>query len=272
MEPKPPPDGVPMSTGEAPARPLKSLPPGSMAAVAAIAVIVTTLAIVMPPGFAASFSPMMRDPGGTPIRWNPCEPIHYVTNLENAPASATADVARAVQRIEKASGLTFVFDGPTDEPLSLERQSYQPERYGETWAPVLIGWVRDGDNDVGLKLPELGLGVPFPVRGETGEYSYVSGLVAINADFDAPPGFASTTDHGSLVLHELGHLVGMGHVSASEEVMFPEADAKSPTDWGAGDRLGLALLGRASGCVPEPGVRPTQGDWRGVDFPDEPQL
>jgi hypothetical protein len=242
-----------------------------MAGVASIAVIVTTLAIVVPPGFAASFSPMMRDPQGAPIRWNPCEPIHYVINLDNAPPSAAADVKSAVERIEAASGLTFALDGPTDEVPSLERGSYQPERYGERWAPVLIGWVRDEDNEVRLELPELGLGVPIPVRAVDGTYSYVSGVLAINADFETPPGFASTTDHGSLVLHELGHLVGMGHVSAYEEVMYPTADEKSPTDWGPGDRLGLALLGRANGCVETPPAHPTQGDWE-VDFPDQPEL
>ena len=264
--------GTPVVTSEPPQRPLRTLPPGLMAAVAALAIILTTFAVVLPPGFAASFSPMMRDPGGTPIRWNPCEPIHYVVNLENAPESATADVTRAMQRIENASGLSFVFDGSTDEVPSLDRESYQPARYGDVWAPVLIGWVRDGDNEVGLELPELGLGVPIPMRDSSGRYSYVSGIVAINADYEAPPGFASTTDHGSLVLHELGHLVGLGHVSSPEEVMYPEADAKSPTDWSAGDRLGLALLGRTSGCIQEPPVRPTQGDWLGVGFPDEPQL
>ena len=148
--------GTPVVTSELPQRPLRTLPPGLMAAVAALAIIFTTLAIVVPSGFAASFSPMMRGPGGTPIRWNPCEPIHYVVNLENAPESATADVTRAMQRIENASGLSFVFDGSTDEVPSLDRESYQPARYGDVWAPVLIGWVRDGDNEVGLELPELG--------------------------------------------------------------------------------------------------------------------
>ena len=35
--------------------------------------------------------------------------------------------------------------------------------------------------------------------------------------------------------------------------------------------LGLALLGRASGCVEAPELRETQGDWE-VDFPEEPEL
>ena len=265
------PPGVPIVTVTPPMRPLRSLPPGLMAGIAAIAVILTTLAVVVPPGFAASFSPMMRDPSGAPIRWNPCEPIHYVINFSNAPRSATSDVKSAVERIEEASGLTFTFDGPTDEVLSSERESYQPDRYGERWAPVLIAWVNDEDNDIGLELPELGLGVPIPVLVGAGRYTYVSGVVAINADFEARPGFASTTDHGSLVLHELGHVVGMGHVSAADEVMYPTADEKSPTDWGPGDRLGLALLGRASGCVEAPELRETQGDWE-VDFPEEPEL
>ena len=46
----------------------------------------------------------------------------------------------------------------------------------------------------------------------------------------------------AVVLHELGHLVGLDHVEAEGELMQPEAQP-DVTDWGPGDREGLAALG-----------------------------
>ena len=33
-----------------------------------------------------------RDVDGAPIRWNPCEPVHYVVNVSEAPAGSLGDV------------------------------------------------------------------------------------------------------------------------------------------------------------------------------------
>ena len=54
-----------------------------------------------------------------------------------------------------------------------------------------------------------------------------------------PNGWASAR---AVVLHELGHLVGLGHVDAAGELMQPQGGPEI-TDWGPGDREGLAALG-----------------------------
>jgi hypothetical protein len=249
----------------------RSLPPGPMAGLAAVAIMVTAWVIAIQPGFHGVFSPLMRETAGPPVRWDACEAIHYVVNPDGAPPNALADVQEAARRVSAASGLTFVYDGTTAEVPSYDRQLYQPDRYGRRWAPVVVGWVPNGDNDLRLRLPKLGVGVPFPVRNTQGNLVFVSGLIGLNAGYDAPSGFASTTATGSVVLHEFGHLAGLGHVSARDEVMYPTANYKYPTTWGPGDSLGLFLLGRASGCEAEPAARPTFGDWEHVDFPDKPK-
>jgi predicted Zn-dependent protease len=53
----------------------------------------------------------------------------------------------------------------------------------------------------------------------------------------------------AIVLHELGHLVGLGHVTAASELMYPQSQL-GVTDFGAGDLTGLAALGRGT-CVPD---------------------
>ena len=79
--------------------------------------------------------------GGAPVRWNPCEPIHYVVNLGAAPPGSLQDVQDAVLRLSGATGIAFTYDGLTDEIPTRYRDVYQPDRYGDRWAPVLVGWV-----------------------------------------------------------------------------------------------------------------------------------
>lgn len=53
----------------------------------------------------------------------------------------------------------------------------------------------------------------------------------------------------AVILHELGHLVGLDHVTAPKQVMYPETQLVS-TSLGAGDLTGLSLLGSGA-CQPK---------------------
>ena len=59
-----------------------------------------------------------RTDQGTPTRWDPCEPIHYVVNAELAPPGSVEDVHEAVRRVSGATRIAFVYEGPTDEEVS----------------------------------------------------------------------------------------------------------------------------------------------------------
>jgi len=60
-------------------------------------------------------------------------------------------------------------------------------------------------------------------------------------------GTAAVADHLG-VLHELGHLVGLAHVSDPTQLMYPQSSGV--LDLAAGDLTGLAQLG-AGECVPD---------------------
>lgn len=213
-------------------------------------------AVAIAPVFEGTEEP--RGPGflfldrtdqGTPTRWDPCEPIHYVVNAELAPPGSIEDVHEAVRRVSGATGIAFVYEGTTDEEVSISRDVYQFDRYGDRWAPVLIAWVDPDDSDIPFERDDrVAAGVAVPRIAPTRlEDVYVSGWVAINADDPNPPGFYVPGQQGPVILHELGHLMGLGHVRVAGELMHPSGGGV--VDFGPGDREGLRLLGADGGCI-----------------------
>ncbi|MDQ3898676.1 MAG: M10 family metallopeptidase domain-containing protein [Actinomycetota bacterium] len=201
-----------------------------------------------------------RRGGCLPVRFNPCEPVHYVVNAALAPPGALDDLAEAIRRVEAATGLTFVNDGPTDEPAAVNRRLSQPERYPGRWPPLLIVWEHGGAFRMEPTNPAGGQS--YPVDDVS-----VSGVLIVNVDATAldhgrtrpADGFGEGTTWGRVFIHELGHIVGLGHVARSDQVMFPELGVQSGyAEFHAGDLAGLRLLGREAGCLetpPRPGPR-----------------
>jgi hypothetical protein len=200
---------------------------------------------------ADRFAFLSRTPAGEPVRWNPCEPIHYVVNVSHAPPGSLADVHEAVRRISDATGIPWIYDGLSDESPSRVRDAFVPARYGERWAPVLIGWVDPDSSDIPFEADgEVASAVASPLYPNGAWDLYVSGWVAMNEEDPNTPGFDDPWDQGPVLLHELGHVVGLGHVDAYGEIM--EQAGGGVTDLGEGDREGLRRLGSAQGCLAVP--------------------
>ena len=200
------------------------------------------------------WGPIYVDDQGRPARWDPCRPISYVVQAGWIPETGRQDLAEALARLSAASGLTFVDEGDTDELPSQGRSPYQPDRYGERWAPLLIGWVPPASTDLGLGSGAQGLSLSVAVPGRAGPH-LVSGQVVLDADNPLVGGFGPGTTDGEVLLHELAHAVGLGHVLDATQVMYPRT-TNSESQFGAGDRAGLAAVGAAASCHPPPRARP----------------
>lgn len=190
---------------------------------------------------------------GGPARWNPCEPIRYAVNLEHAPPGSMRILRRAVQRIEEPTGLRFSFVGATDEPAREDRPRVQRARYGPGWAPVLVSWLAPTDREILLPKGRRALGLTWPTFWPTEDaetQAIVTGQIVIVGVRRQPPGFAQPNAVGLVMMHELGHLVGLGHVRAFGEVMDPNGGGA--LGWGPGDLEGLRRLGRDAGCFDTP--------------------
>lgn len=210
--------------------------------------------VVEPAPAADGWGPTWVDDLGRPARWDPCAPIRFVVNPGWMPDQGRRDLVDALARITAASGLRFVDDGDTDEVPGLDRSAYQPERYGQRWAPLLVSWVPPARTDLGLGQGVQGVSLSVVVPGVVGG-SIVSGQVALDADRRLASGFGPGDTEGEVLLHELAHAVGLGHVLDPTQVMY-STTTNSESEFGAGDREGLAALGAGAGCLPAPQARP----------------
>jgi hypothetical protein len=190
---------------------------------------------------------------GSPLRWNPCEPIHYVVNPGRAPDGSIDDVHEAVDRVSEATGITFVYDGLTDERLTGRRATLQPSRYGDRWAPVLVAWVDPDASDISFRDGgHVAAAVARPMTPPGGEDVIVTGWIAMSEDDPNPPGFDLPGQQGPTVLHEWGHILGLGHVEADGQLMDPAGGGM--VGFGPGDLAGLEELGVEAGCLTTPAV------------------
>jgi hypothetical protein len=185
---------------------------------------------------------------GAPVAFSPCRPIHYVVRPDNEPRGGDAMLASAFNRLSAATGLTLINDGATDEPVTPGHDAYQPDRYGDRWAPVLVAWATDKE------VPEFETdiaGMAGPDQFTLGDRAtgYVSGVVLLDpeaiAEIRESDGKATAR---AVILHELGHLVGLAHTTRDDQLMYPKTGAEV-TDYAAGDLAGLARLG-AGPCQP----------------------
>ena len=204
------------------------------------------------------FTVWERNDDGTPVRWDPCTPIEVVWSPTAAPRGAATDLGDALDLVGNVSGLSLRLEGTTDERPSGSRLPYQPERYGDRWSPVLIAWADPAQPGLPLRDTDRGVAVPVAV-GPEGDRTYVTAQVILNATRDdLVPGFGDRADAwGSTLVHELLHVLGLGHVDDPTQLMH-RYPGSGPVVLGDGDLAGVAAVGAAPGCRDVPPAGPVR--------------
>jgi hypothetical protein len=191
-----------------------------------------------------SYKFLATNEDGSPVGYSPCRPLHYVVNAALAPPGAERLVEDAIRTVSLATGITFINDGATTEAPAQTRAPYQKEAYGDRWAPLLIAWTTP-EQAPQLKGPVIGTGGSTHFSYGDGPKSFVTGSLELDApqiteELSRADGAAYAT---AVILHELGHVMGLEHVDDPRQLMYPEIGA--PDGLAAGDLNGLQALGRA---------------------------
>lgn len=204
----------------------------------------------------------------SPVTWDPCRPIRYVVNPAGQPVEGAALIQDAFVRAASATGLSFVDGGTTTESWTDDREPFQPDRYGDRWAPILIVWA-DGTTVDALSAPSApepvivdgaevgqrvlnpaGVGGPVAVRIDKAQQAHVSGKIALDVE-DLGPTLAAPGGRDrvrAVIQHEVGHVLGLGHVDDPTQLMYKFGNES--TEWGSGDLHGLRALATGD-CRPE---------------------
>ena len=191
------------------------------------------------------------------VRWDSCREIRWTFNPRKSPRKALRQVRKGLHRIHLATGLEFDYVGKTDQ---------KPNPYGNNvdGADVIIGWRTAKDfRPFAQHRGTVGLG------GNTYYSGYqeadgspvnlaVQGGVVLNASMrdKLDNGFGKGATWGEVIIHELGHVMGLAHAGARKQIMYY---AMRPRDasWGAGDLGGFRRLGDVRGCVQRTPARHT---------------
>lgn len=182
-------------------------------------------------------------------RWDPCQTIGWRINSRQATAGALDDAKRAFRRLGQATGFKFRYRGTTSVIPQMDSNSSFPAD-----TQIVVAWARKGQSSLfDYSGPADAVGNPYYETGYhngdgTEAYRIRSGGVVIDSTLRLKAGYGTGITRGDLLLHELGHVMGLGHYESSAQIMNPYM-TRGEARYGRGDLAALEARGAKLGCL-----------------------
>lgn len=180
-------------------------------------------------------------------RWNPCRVITYRINPKRSGRHGMRDVRRGVRMLSAATGLRFRYRGKTRElPVRRNKVHFRSDMVFAFATARQVRQLRGGV-----------IGIGGFTTGATGAgFGITSGFVVWDSTARLRPGYGrGRATWGKVILHELAHAVGLGHVNDRRLLMYPAVRRWGLSRYGRGDLRGLRQMGLNRGCLPRGGNR-----------------
>ena len=169
-------------------------------------------------------------------RWNPCQVVYWKMNTDSYTKKRFSQVVQAVRQLRRATGLTVRYAGLTTPE---EIESLEP-------GVITVSFVSPAD-------------MPKDVVGTAGVaqdlFSRGGGILRADVRIALHTAYDSRAGYVPVLLHELGHAVGLGHSSDKRSVMY--AYQNGAARYNRNDLTGLRSVGAVNGCVLPPPEEPT---------------
>ena len=245
-------------------------------------------------------------------QWPTCQPIRYALNIDLAETNEQVEVLiSSIESVEAATGIDFQFAGVTSSGLNIDNPILLAENFNEQLGQRLIGQdpapfkylppdnngqdsvslvigFSDGNDTLELSSPgTIGVGGSLRFQADPdGRAEAFRGFALIDIAKlyeDGPNGAVTLSNIQATTTHELGHMVGLGHVSdfnprtgsastlfqgldpnsgswpnatLQDQLMYPALNPGAGSDFDTGDRLGLWEMYSESFCPSKPGEKP----------------
>ena len=224
---------------------------------------VTVATPYTPRGATSAYSFLWKDDQNLKTAWrfNPCKTLTYAVNYSEVGEPALALAQQAMTQMSWATGIEVKYVGTT---TNVPHRIYPDAEPNPPGVDLVIAWGSFAEVPSFQQQNKAGWGGPSKgkwARDARGRKVIESQTAAVTIATEYyQKGFAPAFDStqptmGEVLLHEIGHSMGLDHVEANpEEIMngatyLPWADGHYRGLYSYGDLEGLRQLGLDSGCL-----------------------